>query len=43
MLLNLVEVSFGHHIRDVWIAGSVNICVHFRACPDISDKCTVIK
>lgn len=32
MLLNLVEVNFGQHIHDVWIAGSVNICVYFNAC-----------
>lgn len=48
MLLNLVEMSIGQHMHDVWIAGSVNICMYFHVIisgmsPDISDKCIVIK
>jgi len=48
MLLNLVELSIEQYMHDVWIAGSVNICMCFHVIipgtsPDISDKCIVIK
>lgn len=48
MFLNLVEMSIGQHMHDVWIAGLVNICMYFHVIipgmsPDISDKCIVIK
>lgn len=48
IVLNLVEMSIGQHMYDVWIAGSVNICVYFHVIIpgmslDISDKCIVIE
>lgn len=38
----------GQHMHDVWIAGSVNICMYFHVVTpgtsaDISDKCTAIE
>lgn len=46
MFLNLMEMSMGQQMHDVWIAGSVNICMYFHVVipgtsPDISDKCIV--
>lgn len=48
IVLNLVEMSIGQRMYDVWIAGSVNICVYFHVIIpgmslDISDKCIVIE
>lgn len=47
MLLSIVEIGIGQHVPNVWIAGSVNICMYFLIMipgmrPDIS-KCIVFE